>query len=169
MPIRSHITKSETLFVATDEDEGGRKLGLDNVFRTELPCRYQRDALCVDIVSPAAPGAEFRLLNIHLDSSDSRYKRYLQMRHLAGLLSEPRSSGGIIAGDCNTMLPEGHGFVDKRRHLDGWVTLQETTGLSRWIRRPRMKIDFAMPTDGVLVSLEGNQHGNVTEDEIISV
>ncbi|KAF5329253.1 hypothetical protein D9619_009377 [Psilocybe cf. subviscida] len=114
---------------AADEDEGlGRKrLGLDNVFRMQLPCRYQRDALCVDIVSPAAPGAVFRLLNIHLDPSDALYRRYLQMRHLAGLLSEPGSSGGIIAGDFSATLPEGPGFVDTWGHLVGWGTRQETT------------------------------------------
>ena len=36
-----------------DEGEGGGKMMLDSVFRMELPSRYRRDALCVDIAAPA--------------------------------------------------------------------------------------------------------------------
>ena len=35
-----------------DEGEGGSKIVLDSVFRMELPSRYQRDALCVNIAAP---------------------------------------------------------------------------------------------------------------------
>ncbi|KAH8989235.1 Endonuclease/exonuclease/phosphatase [Lactarius akahatsu] len=105
------------------EGEGGEKLMLDNVFRMELPSRYKRDALCVDIAAPAAPGAVLRLLNVHLDSLDSYIRRVLQMQVLAGVLREPRSSGGIIAGDFNAILPEDHRLVDKFELLDAWVAL----------------------------------------------
>ena len=111
-----------------DEGEGGRKLMLDSVFRMELPSRYRRDALCVDITAPAASGAVFRLLNVHLDSLDAQFRRALQMRELAGLLREPRCRGGIIAGDFNAILPEDHRLVDEHKLLDAWVALHGSTG-----------------------------------------
>src|SRR6266436_7863812 len=69
-----------------EEGEGGGKLMLDSVFCMELPSRYRRDALCMDITAPAASGAVFRLLNVHLDSLDLHFRRALQMLVLAGLL-----------------------------------------------------------------------------------
>jgi len=110
-----------------EEGEGGGKLMLDSVFRMELPSRYRRDALCVDISAPAAPGSVLRLLNVHLDSLDSHFRRYVQMRVLADVLREPRSSGGIIAGDFNAILPEDHRLVDEHELLDAWVALHGST------------------------------------------
>ena len=101
---------------------------VDSVFRMELPSRYRRDALCVDIAAPAASGASFRLLNVHLDSLDSHFRRALQMWALAGLLREPRWRGGIIAGDFNAILPEDHRLVDEHELLDAWVALHGSTG-----------------------------------------
>ena len=111
-----------------EEGKGGQKLMLDNVFRMELPSRYRRDALCVDIAAPAASGAVFRLLNVHLDSLDSHFRRALQMLALAGLLREPGCRGGVIAGDFNTISPEDHRLVDKHELLDAWVALHGSTG-----------------------------------------
>ena len=111
-----------------EEAEGGGKLMLDSVFRMELLSRYKRDALCVDITAPAAPGAVFRLLNVHLNSLDSHFRRLLQMRELAGLLREPRSKGGIIAGDFNAISPKDHRLVDENELLDAWVALHGSTG-----------------------------------------
>jgi tyrosyl-DNA phosphodiesterase 2 len=81
----------------------------------------------VDIAAPAAPGAVLRLLNVHLESLDSHFRRYLQVQVLAGLLREPRSSGGIIAGDFNPILPEDHRLIDKHELLDAWVALHGST------------------------------------------
>jgi len=111
-----------------EEGEGGGKLMLDSVFRMELPSRYRSDALCVDIAAPAASGAVFRLLNVHLDSLDSHFRRALQMRTLAGVLRESRCRGGIIAGDFNAIFPEDHKLVDEYELLDGWVVLHGSTG-----------------------------------------
>jgi tyrosyl-DNA phosphodiesterase 2 len=69
----------------TEEGEGGGKLMLDSVFRMELPSRYGRDALCIDIAAPAAPGTVLRLLNVHLDSRDSHIRRVIQIHELAGV------------------------------------------------------------------------------------
>jgi tyrosyl-DNA phosphodiesterase 2 len=49
------------------------------------------------------------------------------MYELAGVLREPRSSGGIIAGDFNAILPEDHKLVDKLELLDAWVALHGST------------------------------------------
>ncbi|KAG8734657.1 hypothetical protein FRC10_011553 [Ceratobasidium sp. 414] len=112
------------------EDEGGSRMVLDSVFRTELPSRYGRDALCVNIATPAAPGQVLRLFNVHLDSLDSQFRRVLQMEVLAGLLREPGCSGGIIAGDFNAIFPDDHVLVDKHKLVDAWVALHgSTTGL----------------------------------------
>jgi tyrosyl-DNA phosphodiesterase 2 len=48
---------------------------------------------------------------------------------LAGLLREPRSRGGIIAGDFNAILPEDHRLVDEHELLDAWVALHGRRGL----------------------------------------
>lgn len=109
------------------EGEGGSKIVLDSVFRTELPSRYGRDALCVNIATPAAPGQVLRLFNVHLDSLDSQFRRALQMMVLAGLLREPGCSGGIIAGDFNAILPEDHALVDEHELVDAWVALHGST------------------------------------------
>ena len=103
------------------EGEGGSKMVLDSVFRKELPSRYKRDALCVNISTPAAPGQVLRLLNVHLDSFDSPFRRLVQMDVLARLLREPGCSGGIIAGGFNAILADEHKLVD------AWVALHGST------------------------------------------
>ena len=111
-----------------EEDEGGSKIVLDSVFRTGLPSRYKRDALCVNIAAPATPGTVLRLLNVHLDSLDSQFRRLLQMEVLASLLRERGCSGGIIAGDFNAILADDHTLVDKHELVDAWLTLHGSTG-----------------------------------------
>jgi tyrosyl-DNA phosphodiesterase 2 len=107
--------------------KGGGKLMLDRVFRMELPSRYGRDALCLDVANAATPDAVVRLLNVHLDSLDSHFRRVLEMHVLANLLREPRCSGGIIAGDFNAIYPEDHMLVDEHELLDAWVALHGST------------------------------------------
>jgi tyrosyl-DNA phosphodiesterase 2 len=107
--------------------KGGSKMVLDSVFRLELPSRYKRDTLCVNIAAPAVPGAVLRLLNVHLDSLDSWFRRVLQMDILAGLLREPGCSGGVIAGDFNAIRPDDHTLVDKHELVDAWVALHGST------------------------------------------
>ena len=114
------------------EEEGGGKLVLDSVFRMELPSRYGRDALCVDIAAPAASGAVIRLLNVHLESLGFYFRRSVQMRELVGLLHEPRSRGGIIAGNFNAISPKDHMLVDAHELLDAWVALHGSTGGATW-------------------------------------
>ena len=107
---------------------GGPKMVVDSVFRTELPSRYDRDALCVNIASPAAPGTVLRLLNVHLDSLDSQFRRVLQMLALSNLLREPGCNGGVIAGDLNSISAEDHALIDEHGLVDAWVALRGPDG-----------------------------------------
>jgi len=112
------------------DGEGEFKMALDSVFRTELPSRYNRDALCVNIASPAsAQGTVLRLLNVHLFALDSQFRRLLQIEVLAGLLRESGCSGGVIAGVFNAISAEDHALVDKHDGLvDAWVALRGRKG-----------------------------------------
>jgi tyrosyl-DNA phosphodiesterase 2 len=107
-----------------DGIEGGEKLMFGRVSRVELPSKYGRDALCVDIISSLAPRTTFRLINVHLDSlGDTLHYRAQQMEMVAGVLREPGCGGGIIAGDLNAISPEDDGLVDKNKLVDAWVAL----------------------------------------------
>jgi len=107
-----------------DGIEGGEKIMLGRVSRVTLPSEYGRDALCVDIIPPTAPGTVFRLIDVHLDSlRDTPHYRAQQMEILADALREPGCGGGIIAGDFNTISPEDDEFVDKNKLVDARVAL----------------------------------------------
>jgi tyrosyl-DNA phosphodiesterase 2 len=107
-----------------DVIEGGEKLMFGRVFRMTLPSKYGRDALCVDIIPPTAPGAVFRLINVHLDSlAGTLHYRAQQMKILANVLRELGCGGGIIAGDFNAISPDDDGLVDENKLVDAWVAL----------------------------------------------
>ena len=89
----------------------------------------------VDFAAPATSGTVFRLLNVHLDSLDSHFRRALQIWALGGLLYEPGCKGGVIAGDFNAISLEDHRLVDEHELLDAWVALHGSTGsggVSAW-------------------------------------
>ncbi|KAF5330221.1 hypothetical protein D9611_010591 [Ephemerocybe angulata] len=110
-----------------DSEGGPIKMEIDSVFRMDLPSRYKRDALCVNICHPTAPGAILRLINVHMDSLNSQFRRALQMVTMASLLREPGCKGGIIAGDFNANHPDDHTLVDRYRLVDAWVALHGST------------------------------------------
>ncbi|EDR06194.1 uncharacterized protein LACBIDRAFT_329000 [Laccaria bicolor S238N-H82] len=112
--------------------EESSKMVLDSVFRTELSSRYNRDALCVNIVSPSLPRSIFRLLNVHLGPFDSQARRMDQMDVLARLLREPGCSGAIIAGDFNAVYPRDHQLIDDHELVDAWVALHGRDGGDTW-------------------------------------
>ena len=111
------------------EGKGGGKLMLNSVFHMELPSRYGRDALCVNIAAPAASGTIYCLLNMHLNSLNSHFWHALQMLALALLLHEPRCRGGIIAGNFNAILPKDHRLINEHGLLNAWVVLHGSMGL----------------------------------------
>ena len=111
-----------------DVVEQGGKLMLGRVFRMKFPSKYKRDALCVDILQPTAPGAVFRIINVHLDSLwDTLHYRAQQMEILADVLREPGCGGGLIAGDFNAIRPEDDELIEKNKMVDAWVALHGRT------------------------------------------
>lgn len=93
-------------------------------FRVALPSKYERDALCVDIIHPTTADTVLRLINVHLDSlGDTLQYRAQQIGILANVLREPGCGGGIIAGDFNAITPEDHALVDKDGLVDAWIAL----------------------------------------------
>ena len=127
MTLRSSKRFGSPLLAEEEKGEGGSKMVLDSVFRTELPSRYERDALCVDIATPAAPDQVLRLFNVHLDSLDSQFRRALQMMVLADFLRDPGCSDGIIAGEFNAILTDDHVLVDKHELVNAWLALHGST------------------------------------------
>ncbi len=79
-----------------EEGEGGGKLMLDSVFCMELPSRYGRDALCMNIAAPAVSGTIYHLLNVHLNSLDSHFQCALQMLALAPSCTSPDVGVGSL-------------------------------------------------------------------------
>jgi tyrosyl-DNA phosphodiesterase 2 len=104
------------------EIERGERFMLGRVARVNLPSKYRRDALYVDIIPPTAPDTVFRLINVHFDSlGDTLRYRARQMEMLANVLRERGCSGGIIAGDFNAISAEDDALVDKNGLVDAWV------------------------------------------------
>src|SRR5260221_3274617 len=79
-----------------EEGEGGGKLMLNSVFHMELPSRYGRDTLCMNIATPAASGAIYHLLNVHLNSLDLHFWHALQMLALAPSCVSPDVGVGSL-------------------------------------------------------------------------
>jgi tyrosyl-DNA phosphodiesterase 2 len=100
---------------------------LGPVSRVELPSASGRDGLCVDISPPTAPDTVFRLINVHLDSLQRLANRTQQLKILANVLREPGCSGGLIAGDFNSISPEDQALVDDNGLEDAWLALHGST------------------------------------------
>jgi len=131
------------------------KLTLESVFRMKLPSRYARDALCVDLASPAEPGTVLRFFNVHLDPLESFSWRSLQIQVLAGVLREPRCSGRIITGDFNAISPEDHALLDKQELVDAWVALRGRTGSGGATWSVNVELRAGQVGQGCDIGLEG--------------
>lgn len=110
-----------------DRIEGGSKFTIGPVSRVELPSKYRRCALSVDIISPSTPSTSptaYRLINVHLDSlADTFHYRTAQLAVIAHLLRQPGCSGGLVAGDFNAISPADHALVDENGLVDAWCAL----------------------------------------------
>ncbi|CAA7266774.1 unnamed protein product [Cyclocybe aegerita] len=97
--------------------ERGEKFMLGPVSRIELPSKYGRCALSVDIIPASTlstPTLAYCLINMEI---------------LANLLREPGCGGGLIAGDFNAISPKDHTLLDKNGLVDAWVALYGKQGL----------------------------------------
>ncbi|KAG8989877.1 hypothetical protein FRB90_002032, partial [Tulasnella sp. 427] len=117
-----------------DEGDGNdeeSKLLLGPIFRERLPSKFKfkRDALCVNIVSPASQATLLRLINVHLDSlEDIERHRPEQMKILADVLRQPGCGRRLVAGDFNDIGPQDKGLLEKNKLVDAWIKLYGTTG-----------------------------------------
>lgn len=115
---------------ATGEGAGGG-LRIGPIWRTALPSRFGRDALCCDILVSASDAtdstsntgmARIRLANVHLDSLPIQPSQ--RPRQAAIVASILRSAGsGIIAGDFNPVLEEDGALISDNGLTDAWAEL----------------------------------------------
>ena len=103
---------------------------LGAIWRVSLPSRFERDALCCDLIlNPSSKhtsgrsSLRIRLVNVHLDSLPINPSlRPHQLSICASYLSA--AGRGIIAGDFNPVLPEDDDLVSTNDLTDAWVRLR---------------------------------------------
>jgi len=110
-----------------DRTQGEEKFMLRPVSHVELLSTTRRDGLCVDIIPPTALDTVCCLINMHLDSHQRLANHTQQLKILANILCEPGCSGGLIAGDFNSISPEDQALVDDNRLEDAWLALHGST------------------------------------------
>ncbi|KAH6666479.1 hypothetical protein F5X68DRAFT_236918 [Plectosphaerella plurivora] len=108
---------------SADED----KFIVRNTFREQLPSAIGRDGLYVDLTPPYARDSFLRVANVHLESRDTFFYREQQLQKLARALYEPGCSGGLIAGDFNSITEEDHQLIEWNSLKDAWLTLYGNT------------------------------------------
>jgi tyrosyl-DNA phosphodiesterase 2 len=107
-------------------------------WRTSLPSRFGRDALCCDLIlnssnKPTSGKSSLwiRLINVHLDSLPTNPSlRPHQLSIGASYLSA--AGRGIIAGDFNPALPEDDDLVDANDLTDAWTHLHPNEAGHTW-------------------------------------
>ncbi|PLB50159.1 Endonuclease/Exonuclease/phosphatase family protein [Aspergillus steynii IBT 23096] len=106
---------------------------LSPLWRIKYPSRFDRDALCFDLVFPSAAGTapRVRLVNVHLDSLPINPS--LRPRQLAIVASYLRAAGrGLVAGDFNPVLPDDEALVHASGLLDVWRELRPRENGFTW-------------------------------------
>jgi tyrosyl-DNA phosphodiesterase 2 len=111
---------------------------LGAVWRTSLPSRFGRDALCCDLIlnssnkpTSGKSSLRIRLINVHLDSLPINPSlRPYQLSIGASYLSA--AGRGIIAGDFNPVLPEDDDLVDTNDLTDAWIHLHPNEAGHTW-------------------------------------
>jgi tyrosyl-DNA phosphodiesterase 2 len=104
------------------------QISLGPLWRVPLPSRFQRDALCCDLLlqSSASQGKQqrtrLRLINVHLDSLPIQPS--LRPKHLEIVAAYLRAAGsGVVAGDFNSVLPEDDIIIPSEGLIDAWMSL----------------------------------------------
>lgn len=114
-------------FVSRTRLTGPEHAALSPIWRVKYPSRFERDALCCDILLPSQGGAaegplRLRLANVHLDSLPINPS--LRPRQLSIITSYLNVTGhGLIAGDFNPVLPGDDAFIGVNGLLDVWCEL----------------------------------------------
>lgn len=100
---------------------------LGPVWRIKYPSRFNRDALCCDILWNRT--VRIRLVNIHLDSLPIQPN--LRPRQIAIAASLVRTAGldyGAIAGDWNPVTEDDKSLVQQNELVDAWDYLHPGGG-----------------------------------------
>lgn len=106
----------------TTEDSKHNSFSLGSVWRVKYPSRFNRDALCCDVLWNNT--ARIRLINVHLDSLPIQpSKRPRQVAIAADLVRTAGVSRGVIAGDWNPVLEEDKYLVQENGLTDAWEHL----------------------------------------------
>ncbi|KAK2734448.1 hypothetical protein FQN57_001683 [Myotisia sp. PD_48] len=104
------------------------KITLGPVWRVKYASRFERNALCCDILLPTSSHplmnqGRIRLVNVHLDSLPINPS--LRPRQLSTAASFLHATGrGLVAGDFNPVLPEDDGLINTNGLTDAWVELR---------------------------------------------
>ena len=110
-----------------DDVKGEEKFVVGPVSCVELPSVFGRDGLCVDIIPPSDPDTYYCLINVHLDSLKNLHTQTGQLEILANSLHEPGCSGGLIAGNFNSINPGDAELIDKNGWANAWLALHGRT------------------------------------------
>lgn len=102
------------------------KMKIGPVWRVRYPSRFERDALCCDVIPPAPVSSgldgRIRLVNVHLDSLPIQPS--LRPGQVSTVASFLHAAGcGVVAGDFNPVLPGDDGLVGANGLGDVWNEL----------------------------------------------
>ncbi|KAM5371658.1 hypothetical protein ACJZ2D_007938 [Fusarium nematophilum] len=109
---------------------------LGPIWRVKFPSRFDRDALCCDVLVPSQSDSQpenhrVRLVNVHLDSLPIEpSKRPQQLSIAADILRE--AGKGFVAGDFNPVLPEDDTLVEDNGLVDAWVKAHGSASGHTW-------------------------------------
>ncbi|EED12966.1 endonuclease/exonuclease/phosphatase family protein [Talaromyces stipitatus ATCC 10500] len=106
-----------------DVGRAANNAALGPIWRAKYPSRFERDALCCDILLTSSRClSRVRLINVHLDSLPIQPSlRPIQLSVVASYLHA--AGRGIVAGDFNSVLPEDDTLVSTNCLVDVWAEL----------------------------------------------
>jgi tyrosyl-DNA phosphodiesterase 2 len=110
---------------------------LGRIFRIPLPSRFDRNALCCDLLLNSTDHRHgscvtcLRLINVHLDSLPINPS--CRPQQLSTVTDYLRAAGrGIVAGDLNPVLPEDDGLIEQNGLVDAWTEINPTEPGYTW-------------------------------------
>lgn len=137
------VSKARFASVGTGTGTDSQQASLGPIWRVKYPSRFEREALCCDILLPSkshGPGSgnnnddnprRVRLVNVHLDSLPINPS--LRPRQLSIVSSYLRAAGqGLVAGDFNPVFPEDNTLVGANGLFDAWSELRSNEAGYTW-------------------------------------
>lgn len=119
---KSNTSDGRNISSCASTKDSNHPLSPGCVWRVKYPSRFNRDALCCDILWNST--ARIRLVNVHLDSLPIQpSQRPRQVSIAADLLRTAGVSHGVIAGDWNPVMEEDKDLVRTNGLIDAWEHL----------------------------------------------